>query len=182
MLEGVVLHVEQLRFRQSLVGAHRRDVRLHGERVRRDVARDDGGPDVAAGAERAEAGEEHHARQGVEAAESVGQAGGMALEVGPVRRRVARDGFPQLRREARRLVVGWPLDPERERLRPDEVIGCERRREGQRAVLLAVDECEHLGRDERHHDDAAVRPIRVARRLREGAAQHGRHVAEARAR
>src|SRR5207245_167465 len=65
-----------------------------------------------------------------------------------------------------------PGDPEGQRLRADQMIRGEWRGQRQLAATLAVDEREHLGRDERPHDDTAVRPVGIAGRLGQAPAQH----------
>ena len=111
-LEDMVLHVEQLGLGKPFVGSDRGDRRLHGERVRRDVARDRGGRGVPAGAERAQARREHHARQRVEAAEPAGYARSVALEVGLVRGGVAP---PRPRAPAPPAAPGRPTADRRAR-------------------------------------------------------------------
>jgi hypothetical protein len=182
VLEAVVLHVEELRFRQAFIGADRRHLRLHGEGVGGDVARNGRRTQIGCGAERAEARQEDHARQRVEAADAVAEPVGVPSEVRLVVGGVAPDRCADLLGQRGLVLVCRRIDPEGEGLGADQVVRGERRRQSGCAAAVAVDEVENLGRDEREDDHATVRPVGVARGLGQRPAEHRGDHAQARAR
>src|SRR5205085_971983 len=85
-----------------------------------------------------EARHEHDARQRVELAEAAGKPRRVAPEIGPVLVGVAADRDADLLAERGGIAVRRTIDPERERLRADQVVGGEWRRQRARAGARQV--------------------------------------------
>jgi hypothetical protein len=162
----------------SVLRPHGGDALLGDERLRRDVARDPRAPGVPADAQGADPRHQHQARQRIEGLDALRHGVGVASEVRAIGIRIGRDRL--LDPGARLALVGRirQVDPERQRLRPDQVVGRERRRYAELAGPFGVEQIEHLPRHQWQQHHASVGAVRVAARGGQASAQQRCHPAE----
>jgi hypothetical protein len=172
MLEGAIFHGKEFAFRHAGVLAHGCNLRFDCKSVSCDIAHDPGSADISSGTDRADSGHEDHAGKGIEPRHAFGHATDMTLDIGVICGCIVSYGGCHLSSELRDIPIIRLVDPERQSLGPDQVIGGQRRREGEFPATVCIHKAERLAGNQGLEDGAGIGLIRITGREGERA-PHG---------